>query len=262
MVFGRAALGLLIGFALAFAFHFGVLKGFGASTGFALTFGLIVGLIGGAYAAIAFSFTIYEVGALSIVGLISDLTWSMLNTIAGFAVWIPACLIVGGTFQNDDNTRRSGTFAYDKNPRDPNGSTYGATTIGTVIGGGWSSHEETHVWQARIFGPAYMVVYILSLVMNILFRLITGKTSDLVTQAYYRICFEDWAYLGGSTGGGSIRWGGWVGGLFLCLLYVSLAVLITAGAAIHSIVLSLIATAGLLIYSLIRALTPDANSGA
>jgi amino acid transporter len=60
MVFGRAALGLLIGFALAFAFHFGVLKGFGASSGFALTFGLILGLIGAAYAAIAFSFTIYE----------------------------------------------------------------------------------------------------------------------------------------------------------------------------------------------------------
>jgi hypothetical protein len=73
---------------------------------------------------------------------------------------------------------------------------------------------------------------------------------------------RDLAYLGGSTGGGSIRWGGWVGGLFLCLLYVSLAVLITAGAARHSIVLSLIATAGLVIYSLIRALTPDADSGA
>jgi predicted lipid-binding transport protein (Tim44 family) len=73
---------------------------------------------------------------------------------------------------------------------------------------------------------------------------------------------RDLTYLGGSTGGGSIRWGGWMGGLFLCLLYVSLAVLITAGAAIHSIVLSLIATAGLVIYSLVRALTPDANSRA
>src|SRR5262249_25670274 len=151
----------------------------------------------------------------------------------GLLVWIPACKIAGAALStSDSNTQRSGTFAYDKNPRDPSGAVYGATTIGTVIGGGWSSHEEIHVWQARLFGPFYFLIYGLSLVFNMAFRLLTFRTSDLGQESYYRVPFEEWAYWGGATSGDQISWGGWFGGLFLTLLYASLLALVTIGFAL------------------------------
>jgi hypothetical protein len=125
-----------------------------------------------------------------------------------------------------------------------------------VIGGGWSSHEEVHVWQARMFGPLYMPVYLLSLLLNMLFRLCTGKMSELSMQAYYRICFEDWAYSAGSTSGGHINWGWWILWFFLSSIYVSSVVLIFVGAFAGVVLLSILAAVGLVAYSLIRALTP------
>jgi len=163
-------------------------------------------------------------------------------------------MIAGGDFvEPDDKSRRSGTFVYRKNPR---GGGYDATTIGTVIGGGWSTHEEMHVWQARLFGFLYMPVYILSLLLNLLFRLCTGKVQDLTMQAYYRICFEDWAYSAGSTSGETIKWGAWILWFFLSLIYVGSVVLIFVGAFAGIVLLSIGAGIALVAYSLIRAFTP------
>lgn len=223
------------------------------SKGTALIVGLVCGALGGFYSVVAFAKGIYGFRPCSILGYLLDVSWSLLNSVASL-VWVLVCMIADSeSVDPDDNSKRSGTFVYATNPR---GGGYGATTIGTAIAGGWCSHEETHVWQARIFGPIYMPVYVISLALNVLFRLLTGKIEDISKQAYYRICFEDWAYSAGTTSGGDINWGFWFLWFFLALLYVSFAVLIVGGFATKTIVLGIVGIAGLAIYSLIRALLP------
>jgi hypothetical protein len=225
----------------------------GNSTPTALIVGLVCGAFGGLYGTIAFAVGIYGLAPFSILGFILDVSWSLLNSVAAL-VWMLVCLIAGSdSVDPDDNSKRSGTFVYATNPR---GGGYGATTIGTTIAGGWCSHEETHVWQARIFGPLYMQVYIVSLLFNLLFRLLTGNLDDISKQAYYRICFEDWAYAAGTTSGADISWGFWFLWFFLSALYVSFPVLFVAGFVAKLVVMSIVAGIGLLVYSLIRALLP------
>lgn len=249
----RVLVGIVVGFGLAFgswylAWHFAL----GVANSTALVIGLICGVVGGLYSAISLGRNIYALGPLSIFGYVLDMTWSLLNTAASLIVWLPACMIAGGNFvEPDEHSRRSGTFVYQDNPR---GGGYAATTIGTVIAGGWCSHEEVHVWQARMFGPLYLPVYLLSLLLNVLFRLCTGKTEDLTMQAYYRVCFEDWAYSAGSSSGESINWSAWFLWMFLSLVYVSAIVLIVVGAVADVVLLSVFAAVGLVAYSLIRAL--------
>ncbi len=259
MILLQVLLGIALGFGLAFGFaysmfHF-VLQ-VGSST--ALLLSLICGAIGAVYSAIAFGRGIYAVGPFSIIGYVLDMTWSLLNTTASLLVWLPACLIAGGSaIDPDPDSRRSGTFVYAENPR---GGGYGATTIGTVIGGGWCSHEEVHVWQARLFGPLYLPAYLISLLLNLLFRLVTGKTDGIVEQAYYRVCFEDWAYTAGVTTGPTINFGMWLLWFLLSAIYVGLLGLVFFGAFTGSILLLLIAIGGLIVYNLIRSLTPT-NGG-
>lgn len=247
--------GIVAGFGIAFAsiyviFHFALHVGSGP----ALVIAAVAGAIGGIYSAIAFGRGIYELGFFSILGYLLDMSWSLLNTTASLLVWLPACLIAGGdAVAPDDNSRRSGTFVYSQNPR---GGGYDATTVGTVIGGGWSSHEEMHVWQARLFGPFYMPVYGSSLLFNLLFRLVTGKTEGIVLQAYYRICFEDWAYAAGSSSSAEIKWPAWILWFFLSSIYAACLLLIPVGAAAGLALLSIAGALGLVIYSLIRAFTP------
>jgi hypothetical protein len=251
----RVLIGIVVGFGLPFAFYYTVLRvALGVSSASALVIGLIAGAIGATYSAIAFGRNVYGLGPFSVIGYFLDMTWSLLNTAASLLVWLPACMIAGGDFvEPDDYSRRSGTFVYRNNPR---GGGYDATTVGTVIAGGWSSHEETHVWQARIFGPFYLPVYITSLLLNILFRLIIGKLESLVEQAYYRVCFEDWAYSAGSSSGPDINAGMWLLWFLVTIVYIALLVLIVVGVFAGSIILSVLAAVGLVAYSVIRSLTP------
>ena len=246
---------MVAGLLLAFASFFLILHfALNLTTNTALAVAGVAGIIGAVYSAVAFARGVYGLGPFSILGYLLDMSWSLPNTAASLLVWLPACMIAGGDFvEPDDKSRRSGTFVYRKNPR---GGGYDATTIGTVIGGGWSTHEEMHVWQARLFGFLYMPVYILSLLLNLLFRLCTGKVQDLTMQAYYRICFEDWAYSAGSTSGETIKWGAWILWFFLSLIYVGSVVLIFVGAFAGIVLLSIGAGIALVAYSLIRAFTP------
>jgi hypothetical protein len=258
----RILLGILLGAALAGGVFYFVLWNFDVDSDVALIVAMVAGAVGITYSAVAFGLNVYKLRFWSVVGYLLDMTWSILNTLGGLLVWIPACLIVGAKLLGrDDNTRRSGTFAYNKNPRDPSGAVYGATTIGTVIGGGWSTHEEIHVWQARMFGPAYFVIYGLSFILNVLFRLLTFRTSDLSEEAYYRVCFEEWAYWGGSTSSSDIKinWGGWIGGFILTSTYVTLVALIPIGLVTDTLGLWLIGSVGLALYNLVRALLPKGH---
>lgn len=251
---GAGVLGFFLGLVVAGGSYFGIAILVGANLMTAVIVGAAAAVIGAAYSAMAFSRTIYEVGFFSILGYLLDMTWSMLNTFAGFLVWIPACRIAGANFITpSSNSRRSGTFVYDKNPR---GGGYDATTIGTVIAGGWSSHEETHVWQARILGPTYMLSYIIALSLNIPFRLITGNIKDLTLEAYFRIPFEDWAYWGGSTSGSDIDCGWWFRGFLVALIYTVALISIPAGIALRILPVWLTGMLVLILYSVIRAFTP------
>jgi hypothetical protein len=250
----RILLGAVFGAAVAGLMAFGLLSLLGVSPDTGMPIAAVAGAIGGTYTAIALGFKVYALRFFSIVGLFLDLTWSLVNTLGGLLVWIPACLIGGARFiAPGADSRRSGTFVYSSNPR---GGGYAATTIGTVIAGGWSSHEEIHVWQARIFGPFYFVAYVVNLVLNMLMRLITGRTKDLGREAYYRICFEEWAYWSGSDSGGAIRWGPWLGGFFLSLLYVVPLVLVVVGLVAGEPAMWIVSLAVLVLYSLVRALLP------
>jgi len=218
----------------------------------------ICGAISAIYSAYAFWRNAYTFGFFSILGYLLDTTWSLLNTFAGMFVWVPACLIIGAnSVDSSDDSQRSGTLVFDKNPRGANFD----TTIGTVIAGKWSSHEETHVWQARIFGPAYLPVYGLTLLLNMLFRLVTGHTDDISMQAYRRVCFEDWAYSAGRAGSNleEINWGMWFLWLLLTTIYVGCFVLIAVGIADKSLVLALIGVGLLVVYDMIRTFTPPAS---
>jgi hypothetical protein len=186
------------------------------------------------------------------------MTWSLLNTTASLLVWLPACLIVGGNFvPPSGNSKRSGTFVYDKNPRGPD---Y-LTTVGTVIAGRWCSHEEVHVWQARIFGPLYLPVYLLCLLLNMLVRLCTGKLEKLPEEAYHRVCFEDWAYSAGQVTGDDktikeIEWGGWFSWFYWSSLYVSCVVLIVIGKLEGIALMSILAAILWVTLTLIRTFRP------
>jgi hypothetical protein len=245
----RPLIGFLIGFATAFAFHYFVLRAMEAEQQVTLIVASIAGVLGATYSALAYQRSVYAVKFFSVLGYLLDVTWSWLNTVAAFLVWIPACAMAGEFVQASDLSRRSGTFVYTKNPR---GGGYDATTIGMVIGGGWSSHEEVHTWQARIFGPLYMPVYLLSLLLNLFARLMTGKLGEIVQQAYYRICFEDWAYSGGGTTD-KINWASWIVWFFVTLLFASMAVLLIIGIVTSTILLVIVSILVLLTYSFARA---------
>jgi hypothetical protein len=258
---GAGILGFFLGIVLAGGSYFGLAMLFGASAMTAAIVGAVAAVIGAAYSAMAFSKKVYAAGFFSILGYLLDMTWSLLNTLAGFLVWIPAAKISGADFITpDDNSRRSGTFVYNKNPR---GGGYDATTIGTVIAGdptgvssgGWCSHEETHVWQARFYGPVYMLAYILALLLNMLFRLFTGRFENFSQEAYHRIPFEDWAYWAGSISSKEIEWGWWFLGLLLTLIYVGGLVSIPIGIALGLWPLWLTGILVVVVYSLIRAFT-------
>jgi hypothetical protein len=247
-------LGFFVGMIVAGGSYFAATMFAGADAMTAAIIWVVAAVIGAGYAALAFSNTIYPVGLLSLLGFVLDLSWSLLNTLAGFLVWIPACKIKkAGYVTPTDHSRRSGTFVYNKNPR---GGGYDATTIGTIIAGGWSSHEETHVWQARIFGPTYMLTYVIAWLLNIPFRLVTGKTKNLTLEAYYRIPFEDWAYLGASTSGSHIEWRKWLLGFLLAFIYTSALISIAIGFALGLPAVWLTGVVVLTVYSLIRAFAP------
>ncbi len=256
----RVILGVVAGLGIPFGSLYLILHfGFNVGNATALGAASACGLIGAVYSGVAFARGIYGLRPFSILGYVLDMSWSLLNTTASLIVWLPACAVAGGAFvPPDDKSRRSGTFVYEKNPRDPSGRVYGATTIGTVIGGKWSSHEEMHVWQARLFGLLYLPVYGLSWLLNVLFRLCTGRLQGLAEQAYFRICFEDWSYSAGSTSVGedTIKWGKWILWFFLSLIYVASVVLIFVGGFAGMMAMSIVAASVLFVYSLIRALTP------
>jgi hypothetical protein len=222
---------------------------------------VIFAVFGAAWGGVLAALGGYVLQPLAIIGLILDVTWSLLNTLTGL-VWLLVCLIRGTLGDQTANGQRSGTLVV-AGAALPGAS---ATTIGNIIGGDWLAHEEVHVWQARIFGPLYWLIYLCSYAANMLARFMTLRFNDPHWEAYGRVVMEDWAEWSCPAGGpngnnGKIYWGWWLlmlvmaalNALFILAIVVSLPPLHATGPWSHLPVPAwLIGVLGLLAYALVR----------
>lgn len=145
---------------------------------FAGAFGFVMGLLG-----------VYAIRPRSLWAFAIDVTWSAINTVTGL-VFLIFCAIKGTRQPPTPVSEDRGAIWFTNAAL----GGAGATTIGTVMGGQWLTHETVHIQQARIFGPFYWPVYLVSYAANMLSRLITGRFQDPHWQAYGRVVMEDWAY--------------------------------------------------------------------
>jgi hypothetical protein len=141
----------------------------------------------------------YAGDALGIWRCVLDATWSVPNTAAG-AIYYGVHRLTGNTH---DLTRTKGSGAIWL----VNGVvTKYATTIGTVKAGSneyIDEHEMIHVFQARLFGPLYLIGvglnYVVATILPywLLFknrRKITGFGSYFEDGVYPNVWNELWAY--------------------------------------------------------------------
>lgn len=132
---------------------------------------------------------IYAIAPRAVWAFVLDVTWSSLNTVTGL-VWLIWCAAKGTFEQPSAETQKRGIMVF-SGAALPGAD---ASTIGTVMGGKWLLHEGVHVQQARIFGPFYWPVYLLSYFTAMIARFLTIRFSDPHWEAYGRVVMEDWAY--------------------------------------------------------------------
>lgn len=176
-----------------------------AMMGFGVLYGLMTGLL------LSYDLSQHK----GILSLIVDLTWSLPNTIIGFVLGNLIYIFFG--WPSRELSRDQGWIAY----KARGSSGFGVDvlqTIGTVNLGGEGNHEKVHVLQARIFGPLFIPIVILSYLvtglLQILFTISIGAilkaagkrdTAWLVPPGssavsgffgwiYYATPFELWAY--------------------------------------------------------------------
>ena len=101
-----------------------------------------------------------------------------------------------------------------------------------------------------------MLSYVIAVILNTPFRLLTGKTKNLTMEAYYRIPFEEWAYWAGSISGNHIKWRGWFLGFLLSFVYTAALIAIPIGLALGVRAIWLTGILAVVLYSLIRAFAP------
>jgi len=216
---------------------------------------LIYIVVSGILGATAAALDIYVARPLSLLGLALDVTWSLPNTLIGYVLWLPVCVIRGNARIISIDAQRSGTVVI-SNAALPGAD---ASTLGTVIGGLWLLHEEVHVWQARIFGPFYWPLYLLSYFANLIVLVCTLRVADLHWSAYGRVHMEDWAFAAAPRGSTELNWGWWL--LWFFLVTLNLACLVVVLAAFHAlkpyvgfahVIPWWIGVIGLLLYALIR----------
>jgi hypothetical protein len=176
---------------------------------FAMGFGLVYGLMAG----FLLSYDLSQ--QLGVLSFITDLTWSLPNTLVGFILANPFYIFFGSPSR--DLSRDQGWISY--KARGTRG--FGVDvlqTVGTVNIGGAGKHERVHLLQARIFGPLFIPIvivnYILTGLIQIFFTVMFGlalkaagkrETAYLQPPAtsalkgffgwiYYATVFELWAY--------------------------------------------------------------------
>ena len=147
--------------------------------------------------------------------LVTDLTWSLPNTLFGF-VFGNLIYIWFGTPSQDLSEDR-GWIAFRPRGTGRFGNQV-LQTLGTVNLGGAGNHEPVHVLQARLFGPLFLPLFGVNYVLNSLVQLLWTMTLGLILWAvrirvkpwleppstsavggffgwiYYFTLFEVWAY--------------------------------------------------------------------
>jgi len=168
----------------------------------------------------------YDFAPRTIWAFILDVSWSSLNTAVGL-IWMIWCAI-RGTFDNTtaEAKKRGVVLFLGKDAALPGAD---ATTLGTVMGGSWMLHEAVHVQQARIFGPFYWPVYLISYASAMIARFLTGRFSDPHWEAYERVVMEDWAYRAAPDGAATIKIAKAVLWFFLALLNTLAVAVLFAG---------------------------------
>ena len=153
----------------------------GLTTGGAIMFGLYGLLVGRK--------GIYALEPRAVWAFVIDVSWSAINTVTGL-IWMIWCAAEGTYRQPTPETQKRGIIVF------LGAALPGAegTTLGNVVGGRWLLHEAVHVQQARIFGPFYWPIYLISYAANLLVLILTLRFHDPHWQAYRRVVMEDWAY--------------------------------------------------------------------
>jgi hypothetical protein len=169
-------------------------------------FGLLYGLI----AAFVESYDFSKPSGWFLI--LVDFTWSLPNTVAGFAV--QAIYIFFG-YPSAELSRGHGWIAY--KPWSTS-SAFGNSvlqTIGTVCLGGAGAHELVHLLQARIFGPLYIPLIIANYIINTLIQLLwTGLIGWILYLAGVRqtayLCPSANSAVGGAGSSGVAKFFGWI----------------------------------------------------
>jgi hypothetical protein len=142
---------------------------------------------------------LYAFEPRTIWAFVLDVSWSAINTITGL-IWMIWCAVKGTLRTDCEEAKKRGIIVF-SDAALPGAA---ASTLGTVMGGQWLLHEAVHVQQARIFGPFYWPVYLISYLSAMIARFITGRFHDPHWEAYERVVMEDWAYRAAPDGTASI----------------------------------------------------------
>lgn len=144
-----------------------------------------------------------------LIGFVLDSTWAIIPTAGGLLAHLGAAVKGDPGYDASLSTRRN-RHVYRRGVSLKPGY---ALTVGNVVGGAGNldsarrrrlitDHEYVHVWQARWFGPFYLVLYALwaglGALAGVVLWLVRGRKQALGTMvesvAYYLNPFEWWAY--------------------------------------------------------------------
>lgn len=175
------------------------------ATFFGIAYGLQAGILG-----------IYELSDFKgWLELVVDATWSLPNTLFGFIVGNIFYPFFGDLSKSQSNN--SGWIVYMRRSKGKINQ-----TLGTINIGGAGQHERMHLFQSRLFGPLYLLLFALNYIINFLIQVIWTFTiggllwllnqrskayfrpsSHSVVQGffgwiYYATLFELWAYGSGN----------------------------------------------------------------
>ena len=172
--------------------------------------GIPAAVVGGLNGAISGRRRIYDWGSVKgVVAFAVDSTWSLTTTTAGLVAHGVAALGHDAGY-SPELSERQNRHVYERGLQPRKGF---AITFGNVVNGAGdvsrarraklvTDHEDVHVWQARLFGPTYPVLYLGWMVgggaAGVLVWAIRRRDQPLAkvveSCAYYLNPFEWWAY--------------------------------------------------------------------
>jgi hypothetical protein len=158
-----------------------------ASAGWMLLVGVIFGLL---YGLMAGLLRAYDLSAhTGILALLCDLSWSLISTIIGFVLGNAIYIWFGNPTR--EFSENQGWISYKARGTSGFGIDV-LQTIGTVNIGGAGNHERVHLAQARIFGPLFIPIIIVSYIatgtIQVLFTITLGailKATGTRPTAYF-----------------------------------------------------------------------------